>query len=166
VISGVAFALAGIAVIWSVIRFANADPPQIKAVPHFSNESPPTWEDVSEYLKAKFPDLDPKMMQDVYNRSRDLALARGVRDYAARVEKGLFPEVTLIKRSDSNGYLQGRVHNETQRTIEKLKLLIKTSRWERVYEVTVFVENNATATFSLFVADRHLEVECFRVLAR
>ena len=71
----------------------------------------------------------------------------------------------MAKESDYLGHLKGNVHNETGKTIEKLKLLIKTARWERAYEAKVQVENNATARFSVFVGDRELEVTSFEVLS-
>jgi hypothetical protein len=69
------------------------------------------------------------------------------------------PQVTLSARSDGEGMLRGRIRNETGATIEKMKLTIKTSAWERSFDVTVQVANNATATFTVFVGEPGVTVE-------
>jgi tetratricopeptide (TPR) repeat protein len=89
---------------------------------------------------------------------------KAMADYRiARRIKG-YPEVRMSMRSDDFGLLRGTVHNETGKTIENFGLSIKTARWERDYEVKVFVQSNTTATFSVFVGDASLDVERFMVL--
>jgi hypothetical protein len=82
----------------------------------------------------------------------------------ARVLPSPPPDVRMYMKSDNFGYLRGTVHNETGKTIEKLKLSIKTDRWQRIYEVKVRVENNASASFSVFVGEEQLEAQSFSVL--
>jgi Flp pilus assembly protein TadD len=92
--------------------------------------------------------------KDKERASKDLRTARQL--------EGI-PEVWLVMKSDETGRLSGTVHNDTGKKIEGVRLWIKTARWERDYEAKVRVENNTTATFSIFIADRQLEVETFQV---
>jgi tetratricopeptide (TPR) repeat protein len=73
-------------------------------------------------------------------------------------------DVKLFMKSDGSACIRGTIHNKTGKKVEKLKLSIKTARWERDYDVKVHVENNTSATFSVFVADELLEVESFKLL--
>ncbi len=74
------------------------------------------------------------------------------------------PEVWMQLKSGDTGRLAGTVHNDTGKVVEKIRLSIKTSRWDRVYDVKVSVENNTTATFSVFVGDDSLAVDSFAAL--
>jgi tetratricopeptide (TPR) repeat protein len=97
-----------------------------------------------------------------YLGNRDNDKANRDFDEARRLEKR--PDVRLVMRSDGYGYVSGTVHNDTGKKIEKLKLSIKTARWDRIFEVSIIVQNNATARLSVFVADGQLDVESFEVL--
>jgi len=150
------------------VKPSNSDPPQVKPMPRLPDVVPPTWEEVAPRFNRKYPGSDPGEMKHIYREGRDHALAQGDgRLFAERVERWLegIPEVRLVMKSDRSGNLHGTVHNETGKTIEKLKLVIKTAVWERVYDVKVLVENNTTATFSVFIGDGLLEVESFKVVS-
>ena len=73
------------------------------------------------------------------------------------------PDIRMFLKSDGSRFLFGTVHNETGKNVEKLRLSIKTANWERVYDVNVSVENNATASFSVFVGEA-VDVETFKAL--
>jgi hypothetical protein len=72
-------------------------------------------------------------------------------------------DVRLFMKSDGSRFLRGTVHNETGKTVERLKLSIRTARWERVYEVRVWVPNNATHSFRVYVGEA-VDVESFKLL--
>ncbi len=78
--------------------------------------------------------------------------------------EGPLPEVTLSKRADREGVLHGVVHNPSSQPLDRVKLWVKSPKWDRVYEVKVAVENNATAAFAVPVAEPRAEVESFKVL--
>jgi tetratricopeptide (TPR) repeat protein len=74
------------------------------------------------------------------------------------------PDVRLFMKSNGSRFIRGTVHNETGWTVERLKLSIRTARWERVYEIRINVPNNTTRSFSVYVGEA-VDVESFRVLA-
>jgi tetratricopeptide (TPR) repeat protein len=121
-------------------------------------------EDYDEVIR-----LNPKDAGAYHNRGIAWSMKKddGKANKDFRVERSLkvIPEVSLFLKSSEYGKIHGTVHNETGQTIEKLKLSIKTAKWERVYDAKVLVENNATATFSVFVGDKLLEVESFKLLS-
>jgi hypothetical protein len=83
---------------------------------------------------------------------------------ADEVEEGGLPEVTLSKRSDRSGHLHVKAHNQNGKTLQKVKLWIKTAKWDRIYEAKVSIEHGATGTFSVYIGESRIEVEKFKVL--
>ncbi len=132
------------------------------------------WRDMKNYAKA-IRDYDEAIRLDskkasFYSSRGFTRKAAGDRSGAAkdfrtaRTLNGI-PEVTLSQTSDGAGCFRGTVHNDTGKAIARLKLTIKTAMWERNYEANVSVENNATATFSVFVGDSGLELDTFKVVS-
>jgi hypothetical protein len=80
------------------------------------------------------------------------------------MDEGDLPEVTLSKTSDRSGHLHGKAHNQNGKALHKLKLWIKTPKWDRIYEVKVAIEHGATGTFSVYIGESRVEVEEFKVL--
>ena len=68
------------------------------------------------------------------------------------------PDVRLDTRSSYIGFLHGSVHNETGKPLQSLKLSIQTARWEKIYEVKLWVDNNTTRAFSVQVGDKDIGV--------
>ncbi len=74
------------------------------------------------------------------------------------------PDVRMQMKSTESGYLDGTVHNDTGKRIEKLKLSIQTERWTRIHEVKVSAEPNTTKDFMVYIGDGLLDVKSFSVL--
>jgi hypothetical protein len=138
-----------------VVSARNALQPQTEQVLHGSesrnqiNQSVNTSQQPAKQVRPAQPlDLYPEKLP-----SGDLNA-----EYAR-----IMAPVWMTMKSDELGYIRGTVSNDTPETIDKLKLSIKTARWERVYEVRVRAKCKATASFSVDIGEPGLEVENFRV---
>ena len=157
-------------ILWGIISKATNPRPPMAAAKSIVNSSPLVFDPPLDIKNSAVDSLlnnalcgTPAYIPPVFDPTPDI-VKQPEKVFVDATNLYIKPDITIKGQSDLSGHVYGSLHNGTGKTIERMKLSIKTPKWERAYETSCVTRDNTTNTFVIHIGEESLSVWGCRLL--